>query len=243
MNDAGWFDRISDLRAIAAKEPHRAGTDALRIFEDWLYEEAHSLNWRNERGGMREYIDFISKRGRLTREQTARARRFTDIRNCLAHRGGLLISPALAEELLDFISVLFRREGLDAEHLMTPRPRSVKSSDSLHEARDVMLHNAISRLPVLKDGRVVGVLTNRDLVALQAEAGNDPASRAEMKVSDAMSADWLEKTEFLARDASYEEVLSHIQKPDVAAVLVTETGSPKEPLLGIITVSDILTKL
>jgi CBS domain-containing protein len=241
MKNSNWYEQVAALRGVAEQEPHRAGTDALRIFEDWLYEEAQSLGWPNERGGMREFIDYITARERLSQEEAARGRRFADVRNCLAHRGGLLISPALADELLDFIETLFRRGGLDAEHLMTPQARCVEPDDSLREARDLMLRHSISTLPVLKDGKVVGVLTNRDLVALQASQGSGER-RGGMKVKEAMSADSLEKVQFIRRDTPYEEVLRHVQKSNTA-VLVTKTGSSKEPLLGIITVSDILTKL
>lgn len=245
MTPSTWHERLTELREAAHTEPHRAGQDALRVFEDWLFENAQRLGLHSRgHGGMREYVDFIAKRGRLSKEEAARALRFADVRNCLAHRAGLLMSAGLTDELLAFLEILFRREGWDAEHLMTPHPHTVRERDDLRAARDWMLAHNVSRLPVVRDKqRVVGLLTNRDILALQAEEPDAPADAAPLTVADAMSADSLEKILFLPRRAPYAEVLSHLKKAETAAILVTEGGSPHQPLLGIISVSDILPKL
>lgn len=245
MTPPTWHERLTDLREAAHTEPHRAGQDGLRVFEDWLFENAQRLGLHNRgHGGMREYIEFISKRGRLSKEEAARALRFADVRNCLAHRAGLLMSAGLTDELLSFLETLFRREAWDAEHLMTPRPHTVREQDNLRVARDWMLAHNVSRLPVVRDKqRVVGLLTNRDILALQAAETDTPTDASPLTVADAMSADSLEQVLFLPRRAPYAEVLGHLKKPEIAALFVTEGGSPHQPLLGIISVSDILPKL
>ncbi len=233
-----WYEHVSVLRTRLEKDAHGAGTEALRLLEDWLYENATDLGFRNERSGMANFIEYIQQRGRLSKSEAARARRYVDVRNCISHRSGLLISPPLAEELLDFMATLFRREAMAAAQLMTPSPQAIGEADPLLEARDRMLRHDISRLPVLRDGRVVALLTNRDILSQQVRS-----KVASPTVADAMSADSLEKVVFLPPEAPYDEVLAHLQGPHVAAVFVTERGDPKEPLLGIISVSDVLAKL
>lgn len=241
MIQGNWYERVQELRLMAEEEPHRAGSEALRILEDWLFESALNLGFRKERAGMREYINFMGRRGRLSKGDSARASRFADIRNCLAHRSGLLMSPALTDELLTFIETLFRSEAIDAEHLMTPDPHCVSEDDLLLEARDWMLEHAVSRLPVVREGQVVGLLTNRDILMLQARQGGSDTDT--LTVLDAMSADSLEKIYFLSPRAPYDEVIAHLQRPNLAAIFVTEGGQPYEPLRGVITVSDILPRL
>ncbi|MBA3533232.1 MAG: CBS domain-containing protein [Ardenticatenales bacterium] len=243
MNQGLWYERVIELREVAKTEPHRAGIEALRILEDWLLENATHMGHRNPRAGMREYTDFLVKHTVLSDEEGARARRLADLRNCLAHRSGLLVSPALAEEILSFLETICRSQAMDAEHLMTPHPHSIHEVDSLREARDWMLRNNVSRLPVLRDGRVTGLLTTRDILMIQATHKEEPSDSALLTVGDAMSADSLERIAFVPRQASYDEVIQELQKPNTAAVFVTEHGGTHEPLLGVITVSDILPKL
>jgi CBS domain-containing protein len=192
---------------------------------------------------MSNYVDYLQRRGRLSKSEAARARRFIDVRNCISHRSGLLISAPLADELLDFIQTLFRHTALRAEQLMTRRPHSVQETTPLREARDWMLQHGVSQLPVVRNGRMVALLTNRDILALQAAQQKAPVDPATLTVADAMDADSLEKVAFLPPDASYDEVLAHLHAPQQTAIFVTRHGSPDESLLGVITISDILPKL
>lgn len=238
-----WYDRVQGLRELAAQEPHRAGMEALRIFEEWLYEKAQQLGYRKARRGMRAYLDIVAKRGGLSQEEAARGRRYVELRNCLSHRAGLAISPALADELLDFVAQLFRSDAWLAEQIMTCCPHTVREADSLREARDWMLSRNISHIPVVEgEERVIGLLTNRDILTLQASLP-DGASQSRLTVADAVRADALEKILFVPRQATYDEVLAELQKPNVVALFVTDSGSVDEPLEGVITISDILPKL
>lgn len=235
-----WYERVTTLREQAVQEPNTAGVEALHLFEDWLFERASNLGY-NERSGMANYVNYLRRRGQLSREDAARAERFVDIRNCISHRSGLLLSPALTEELLDFVTRLFRKDAWTAEQLMTRHPHTLQEEDSLLDARDWMLANSVSRLPVLRAGRVIALLTSRDLLSLQAQQpDSDPTAQ---HVADAMRADALEKIIFLPPQAPYDEVLAHLQAPGTSAIFVTEGGDPNKALLGIITVTDLLPKL
>lgn len=47
--------------------------------------------------------------------------------------------------------------------IMTPDPASVSSSDTLRAAIDSMRRNNCRQLPVVDDGRLVGIVTDRDV--------------------------------------------------------------------------------
>jgi CBS domain containing-hemolysin-like protein len=236
-----WYDRLTELREQAEQQPHRAGDEALLLLEDWLYERAKMNNFRKDRASMREYLNYIP-RNQLSKEERARIERYTEIRNCLSHRGGLQMTASLANELLDFIERLFRWEATNAEDLMTPRPHTVQTNESLRKARDWMLENKVSRLPVVDGGgKVVGLLTNRDLIAVAAQKnGLDVES---LTVGDAMSSDGDEKVAYVSRTTPYDALMDHLRNPNVAAIFVTDSGDHHKPLRGIISVSDLLPKL
>lgn len=232
---APWLERLGELRAELPEAPHEAGTETLRLLEDWLYERALGAGLGGY-SGMREYVDYLAKRALLSKEDAATLRRYIEMRNCLAHRAGLLVSPALAEELIAFAARLFRGGAPDARRLMSPRMTTAREEDPLRSIRNRMLNEGISRVPVLRDGRVVGLLTNRDLLSVE----GDPEA---LTVRDAVQADSLERIHFIAPERPYEEVIGMMRDPRVAALLVTEGGGEEGKLLGIITVSDVIARL
>ncbi len=237
-----WYDRLAELSEQAKESPHRVGMDSMLLLEDWLYEQAKTRGYRKPHSSMREYLEYISRSKILSREERARIERYAEVRNCLSHRSGLLMSASLTNELLDFLGRLFRRNAMTAEELMTRHPYTVTVEDRVHEARDWMLENNISRLPVVDEKKhVVGLLTNRDLLTITANKNGTEVEA--LTVGEAMSADALEKIAFLPRAASYETVVDALQRKNVAAVFITDNGRSNEQLLGLVAVSDILPKL
>ena len=49
---------------------------------------------------------------------------------------------------------------------MSPDPVTVAPSDTIQEAAEQMLENQVSGLPVVEDGRVVGIVTESDIFRL-----------------------------------------------------------------------------
>lgn len=58
---------------------------------------------------------------------------------------------------------------------MTRSPRTIGADQSLRAASEVMRAHGIRHLPVLAQGRLVGVLSQRDLDVVSAMKGVDPA--------------------------------------------------------------------
>jgi CBS domain-containing protein len=69
-----------------------------------------------------------------------------------------LVGPGkLAEEYV-------HASGRKVEEVMTPQPHTVSETDSLETVVALMERHHIKRLPVMKDGRVVGIISRSDLM-------------------------------------------------------------------------------
>lgn len=62
--------------------------------------------------------------------------------------------------------------------LMTTDPRTVAPSDSLQTAAQAMDELNVGVLPVCDGGKLVGLLTDRDIVVRSTSVGQDPATTA-----------------------------------------------------------------
>ena len=55
-------------------------------------------------------------------------------------------------------------EHIQARDIMTPNPKTIDVDDLVADALHKMRHNSITQLPVLKDGRYVGVIHLHDIL-------------------------------------------------------------------------------
>jgi CBS domain-containing protein len=68
--------------------------------------------------------------------------------------------------------------------LMTPNPTAVEPSTIVSEAAKKMAQEDVGPLPVVEDGKLVGIVTDRDLVLRVLAEGRDPETT---KVGDVAS--------------------------------------------------------
>ena len=107
---------------------------------------------------------------------------------------------------------------------------TVQESDDLKLAAQILLWHGARHLPVLRDGRVVGVLSERDLLARQAALGQRAAGQ--MSVGEAMSAPAL-----VARpDEDLAVAAERMLENRVGCLPVIDQGA----LVGMLTRSDLL---
>lgn len=121
---------------------------------------------------------------------------------------------------------------------MTPNPITVESDTSVMDAADLMHAKKIRRLPVVDNGKLVGIVTDRDL----REVGPSPATSlsvhelnyllAKMKISDVMTKNVLT----VAVDATIEEAALLMYKNKIGAVVAIDQAGK---IAGIITETDI----
>ncbi|WP_299234808.1 CBS domain-containing protein [Natronomonas sp.] len=100
---------------------------------------------------------------------------------------------------------------------------TVAPDDSVREAIDAMVTEGYSQLPVVRDGRPQGIISNSDIRQLESE------SAADLPVADAMR----EAITTVEPDATLDGINAHLNHQD--AVMVVEDGQ----LRGIITEADV----
>jgi CBS domain-containing protein len=235
--------RLAALRALVAENPAAAGDQAVKLLEEYLESLAHAYGYQGE-GSLGRYVMFLRGRDALPDQALDQADGYTQVRNCLAHTYGLQISPALAAELIEFVGLLLKRDGVTAEQLMTRDVRVVAASEELARARDLMLSGGYGRLPVLRDGDgIVGLLTERDVVIAQAQAERAGRALGALSVADALPADAAERVAFAPPDAARDTIVELLRRPGALACLVTPNGAAGARPLGIITAADLLYRM
>jgi acetoin utilization protein AcuB len=108
---------------------------------------------------------------------------------------------------------------------MTPHPVTVTPQDTLATAQQKMAAGRFRRLPVVQDGTLVGVLTDRDI---RRHVGRE--GRAQ--VAAAMT----EHPLMVSPSSSVEDVVRLMRKHQISGLPVVEDGQ----LVGIVTTSDVL---
>jgi len=75
---------------------------------------------------------------------------------------------------------------MKVRELMTQDPATVDSGATLGEVATLMKQQDCGSIPVVEDGRLVGIVTDRDIVIRAVAAGKDPKT---LRVNEVMSAD------------------------------------------------------
>lgn len=118
------------------------------------------------------------------------------------------------------------------QRYMTLSPRVISSGQTLAQARQAMRESNIRHLPVVDDGRLVGVVSQRDLYLLETLRGVDPASET---VREAMSPE-----PFAVRpDAPLDEVALAMAQHRYGSAVVVDRGA----VVGLFTTVDALRAL
>jgi acetoin utilization protein AcuB len=113
---------------------------------------------------------------------------------------------------------------------------TIKSGDTVAHARELLERNRINQLPVVTDGRVVGIVTDRDLrdafpsVFEPPKAGREAA--LSVPVRDVATANVLT----LSPDATMADAARLMRRERIGAVPITSGNR----LVGILTRSDVL---
>jgi acetoin utilization protein AcuB len=115
---------------------------------------------------------------------------------------------------------------------MTPMPCTIGSTRSLAAARRAMLDHGIRHLPVLEGGRLVGVLSERDLFLVESLPGVNPT---EVRVSEAMVAN----PYTVSPEAAVAEVVDEMIARKLGSALAVEVDG----ICGVFTTIDALRAL
>jgi len=114
-------------------------------------------------------------------------------------------------------------------HYMTKAPHSIEPNQSAADAKEKMIELGCKHLPVLSGGNVVGILSDRDLLAAGYQTKTELKS---VKVGEVM----IEEVIQLDQDASIADVVKKMKQNKVGSILITEN----KKLLGIFTETDAI---
>lgn len=117
------------------------------------------------------------------------------------------------------------KKSMSVADRMTPRPTTVTPQDSLAAAKALMDAEQFRELPVVEHGKLVAIVTDRDL---KAHTGYFEST----KVSAAMKPDPIA----IAPDARLTEAARLLIEHKIGALPVVRDGE----LVGIVTVTDLL---
>jgi CBS domain-containing protein len=113
--------------------------------------------------------------------------------------------------------------------VMTPDPRTVTPGDTLQSAAQLMDNLNVGVLPVTEGDRLVGMLTDRDIVVRSTSAGQDPRTAT---VSDAMTGE----VRSLPSESSVLDAIHMMKDQQLRRIPVVEAGNK---LVGILSLGDL----
>jgi acetoin utilization protein AcuB len=118
------------------------------------------------------------------------------------------------------------------ERFMTANPVAISSDRTLAEAHRLMREKHIRHLPVVDEGRLVGVVSQRDIYLVETLHGVDPETE---RVEEAMTAE----PYTVKPDASLEEVACTMAENRYGSAVVLDRGA----VVGLFTTTDALRAL
>lgn len=116
---------------------------------------------------------------------------------------------------------------------------TINSSERLVHARYLMLENNIGRIPVMEDGKLVGIISERDVAkALQEFKDNVPDNHQEAQIKNLLVADVMSRNALTAKPTTpAEKIVSCIVHKNIGIVPIMDDN---EKLIGIITRRSLL---
>jgi CBS domain-containing protein len=117
------------------------------------------------------------------------------------------------------------------QDIMTRDVQTVASQDTVQRAAQLMDELNVGAIPVLDNGKLVGMITDRDITVRSVAIGQDPRST---KVTDVMSTD----VRTCTPGQSIEDVLSQMGDVQIRRLpVVDESGK----VIGIVSLGDVAT--
>lgn len=111
---------------------------------------------------------------------------------------------------------------------MTSDPITIEPTATLAQASSLMKSRSVRHLPVLENGHLVGIVTERDLALAERLTGVDPTSES---VSSAMTSSVLT----VAPDSPLDQVALEMAADKCGSVVVTQN----QKVVGVVTTVDI----
>ncbi|MBO4302436.1 CBS domain-containing protein [Methanosarcinaceae archaeon] len=162
---------------------------------------------------------------------------FTDAVKLLKEKGGVLLVSRNEEDVMGWITPMeilsnYKFEGT-AKDVMSTTPISIHPTDRLVHARRLMIENNIGRLPVIEGGKVVGVISEKDVaIAFQEFKDSVPDKYQDARLKEIVISDIMKTNPITAApDTPLSEIADIVINKDVGIIPIIDNGS----LVGIVT--------
>jgi CBS domain-containing protein len=119
--------------------------------------------------------------------------------------------------------------GTKVRDVMTERPRAVTPQTPLSEVAELMETEDVGAVPIVEDDRVVGIVTDRDIVVRAIAKGKDPRG---MPAADASSRELVT----VSPDDDLSDALKLMTQYQVRRLAVT---AEDERLVGVVSQADV----
>jgi CBS domain-containing protein len=119
---------------------------------------------------------------------------------------------------------------MNVSEVMTPNPRTVELSDTIQDAARIMREEDTGAVPVVEEGRVVGMVTDRDIVIRAIADGDFDATIDDIVTDDVVFAT-AEMTTAAAAELMGEHQIRRLPVVDA-----------DENIIGIVSIGDLAVK-
>jgi len=239
--------RLGKVRSIFEKE-HPKG---VIVTEDGAYRGVIT-----ERHLLQSHVEDDAKAGALAKH-APKVSRTEDIRETarMLVEGNTKVAPVFEDDSLwgivteDLIleAVLDNLDALDVADIYTKNPVTVSEDATLGRVVNRLREHGVSRLPVLNDGALTGVVTVHDIVnvvirdmskATVGDRRGEVERVLDLPVYDMMSS----PVETVDPDVSVEEGVRRMLKGDFGGLIVTDPADDRS-VQGVLTKTDVLRAL
>jgi len=118
------------------------------------------------------------------------------------------------------------------QEVMTRDVQTISTQDSVQRAAQLMDELNVGAIPVVDDGKLVGMVTDRDITVRSVAIGQDPTTT---RVNDVMSTD----VRTCTIEQSVEDVLAQMADVQIRRVPVVDGNGQ---VIGIVSLGDVVTK-
>jgi len=126
---------------------------------------------------------------------------------------------------------------MQVKEIMTPKPITIEPQKAVYEALLLMYQHDIRRLPVIEDGRLVGIISDRDIkqimgrpILTREETGKEELN---FRVSEVMTHDVI----MVEQDADLREAIELMAENKISGLPVVDHD---EKLVGVVSSIDVL---
>src|SRR5438477_9308079 len=124
---------------------------------------------------------------------------------------------------------LMANETRQIRDVMTPNPQTVTERDSVHDAARIMKEQDTGVVPVVDGKKIIGTITDRDIVVRCVADGKNPLDAS---VKDVMT----RSVRKVKEDATINEVITLMSSSEIRRVPVVNS---RDEIVGIVSIGDL----